>query len=84
MSSNIEQTVIEKLRALPPEQQEEVLRFVENLNRQLGNRMPPSRMTIWAAIDEIVKEVPAEAWNELPNDGSLNVDHYLYGAPKKP
>lgn len=83
MSSNIEQTVIEKLRALPPEQQEEVLRFVESLSRRLKNRTPPERMTIWADIDEIIKEVPAEAWDELPSDGSLNVDHYLYGAPKK-
>lgn len=25
----------------------------------------------------------ADTWDRLPNDGSVNLDHYLYGAAKK-
>jgi hypothetical protein len=34
-------------------------------------------------VKDVILEVPAEAWEELPKDGSRNVDHYLYGAPKR-
>lgn len=40
-------------------------------------------MTLWQKIEDIVRQVPDEAWEEVPKDGSANVDHYLYGAPKK-
>ena len=28
------------------------------------------------------KQVPDEEWAKIPTDFSINVDHYLYGAPK--
>lgn len=33
-------------------------------------------------VEEIQSKVPAEEWNKLPHDGSVNHDHYLYGSPK--
>jgi len=33
-------------------------------------------------VKEIQAQVPAEEWDKLPHDGSINHDHYLYGAPK--
>lgn len=79
MSSSIEDKIIEKLRSLPFEKQEELLKFAENL----ASGTQPRRLPIFEEIDAIVKEVPLEAWDELPTDGSINVDHYLYGAPKR-
>lgn len=32
---------------------------------------------------ELAEEVPQEEWKRLPSDLSYNLDHYLYGAPKK-
>jgi hypothetical protein len=32
---------------------------------------------------EISTAVPNEVWDTLPRDGASNVDHYLYGAPKR-
>jgi hypothetical protein len=78
MSAEVAQTIFEKVKALPPERQDEVLRFVEGLTTET-----PSVRPIWEEIREIVKDVPDEVWERLPSDGSLNVDHYLYGAPKK-
>jgi len=33
-------------------------------------------------VREIQSQVPAEEWDKLPHDGSINHDHYLYGTPK--
>jgi hypothetical protein len=33
-------------------------------------------------VKEIQAQVPAEEWEKLPHDGSINHDCYLYGDPK--
>ncbi len=79
MSTEVAQTIFDKVKTLPPEQQCEVLSFIENLTTQ----REPTQKTIGEEVREITKDVPNEVWEKLPRDGSLNVDHYLYGAPKK-
>lgn len=37
---------------------------------------------LWQRIVQIGASVPPEDWAEMPTDGSINLDHYLYGAPK--
>jgi hypothetical protein len=32
---------------------------------------------------ELAKEIPQEEWDRLPDDLNDNLDHYLYGVPKK-
>jgi hypothetical protein len=86
MAANIEDKVIEKLRVLPESQQAEVLRFVENLAEVEGkaeNGQEADRIPIWDKIQAIMREVPDEIFARIPTDGAINVDHYLYGAPKK-
>jgi hypothetical protein len=36
-----------------------------------------------ATADRIAKEAPANELDKLPKDGGKNLDHYLYGAPKR-
>ncbi len=38
---------------------------------------------IWEVITDIVKGVPDEVFDRLPNDGASQVDHYIYGLPKR-
>jgi hypothetical protein len=33
-------------------------------------------------ILDISASVPPEEWAKIPSDASINLDHYLYGAPK--
>jgi len=87
MAANIEEKVIEKLRGLPEDQQAEVLKFVEDLvglEKEPDNGHPDGRVAIWDKIEEIMRDVPDEVLARIPTDGSINVDHYLYGASKKP
>jgi len=37
----------------------------------------------WLVAVEIGASVPAEEWEKTPADASINLDHYLYGAPKR-
>jgi hypothetical protein len=39
--------------------------------------------TLWQKIDKLIESVPDAEWEKLPKDGSVNVDHYLYGTPKQ-
>ena len=73
--SAVEEEIIERVHALPPDRQEEVLRFVESLT--------PSRKPLLEEIREIYQDIPDAESEKLPRDGSENLDHYLYGAPKK-
>jgi len=78
MATEITQAVIEKLQTLPLAQQRQVLEFVEGLEEQ---DRPPK--TVFEMAQECIKDVPPEVLAQLPADGSLKLDHYLYGAPKK-
>jgi predicted DNA-binding antitoxin AbrB/MazE fold protein len=39
--------------------------------------------TLGELIDDCFKNVPSAVMEKLPEDASLNLDHYLYNAPKK-
>ncbi len=77
MAANLESVINEKLRALPPEKQQQVLEFVEGLAN--GNQ----RETISQKLERHLRTVPADELEELPADASENLDHFLYGAPKR-
>ncbi len=75
MDTDLSQVVAEKMRILPIEKQQKVLEFVEDLAE--------ARKTIWEKIDKRVSNLSAETLEKLPTDGAENLDHYLYGVPKK-
>lgn len=43
----------------------------------------PDRRPIWEVIVENMKDVPPEDLALLPRDGASQIDHYLYGHPKR-
>ena len=47
---------------------------------------PPAKAykPIWEVADDIRKSIPAEEWAKLPADGARQIDHYIYGSPKRP
>ncbi|MGI8642213.1 MAG: hypothetical protein ACR2MG_19970 [Pyrinomonadaceae bacterium] len=80
--TNLEQTIIEKVHTFPPEKQQKLLKYAETLEDEMVSE-ETKHQTIWEMVKDIIQEVPKEAWDELPTDGSINVDHYLYGHAKK-
>jgi hypothetical protein len=72
MQTDVAEKIVEKVKVLSEDQQEKVLKFVENLE--------PPRKTLW---EKHLQDIPEEELDKIPTDASVNLDHYLYGAPKK-
>ena len=51
------------------------------LEHDLEASRPPRR--IWEVIAENMKRVPPEDLAALPRDGASQIDHYIYGIPKR-
>ena len=51
--------------------------------RSGGPEREPNERPIWELILDHTKAVPSEAFERLPRDGASQVDHYLYGHPKR-
>lgn len=75
MRTQLEKTIVSKVTSLSVEQQEKVLEFVTEL--------APPRKNLWEMWQVHLKDIPQEELDEIPTDASINLDHYLYGAPKK-
>ena len=75
---DIQQALLNKMSLLSLESQKKVLAYVEELTQPKTDGQ-----SLWDMIQECTKDVPPEAWDEVPTDGALNHDHYLYGAPKR-
>jgi len=50
------------------------------MNEDATTRRPP---TIVDALTEIAASVPLDAWRSLPADLTDQLDHYLYGTPRR-
>jgi hypothetical protein len=84
MAANLEDQLIDKVRALPPDKQQEALRLLNSLATSASSEgTGVDRRPIWEVVDEINAGLPADTWENVPTDGSINLDHYLYGAPKQ-
>jgi hypothetical protein len=48
-----------------------------------ASKIGPRHKTPWEIASKLIAKVPEEAWDNVPSDLSINVDHYWYGAPKQ-
>ena len=73
----IEQQVLEKLRELSHEKQQEVLEFVDSLKQKNGDKTPRrSLLGLWADLnthitEEDIAEARREMWGNFPRDIKL-------------
>jgi hypothetical protein len=55
----------------------------KDLSKAAAGKSVPRHKTPWEIAAKLMADVPEEAWDNVPSDLSINVDHYLYGAPKQ-
>jgi hypothetical protein len=80
MMSSLE-SVLHEARKLPPEEQRELVEKLLAENTQPFTAHEGK--TIWDKIEGRGAQAPPDTWEDAPPDGSLNVDHYLYGASRR-
>lgn len=61
-----------------------ILRRIDRIDqlvvRRLGEQSYDSTARpIWDVVEELGQSIPAEEWEKLPKDASINLDRYLYG-----
>jgi Arc/MetJ-type ribon-helix-helix transcriptional regulator len=44
----------------------------------------PISKPIWEKFEDIAAGIPQEVWDKIPADSSEQLDHYLYGSPRRP
>ena len=54
---------------------EKIISITHRKVDEFDEKAPP----IWETVEALGKEIPEEEWAKLPNDASINLDHYLYG-----
>jgi predicted DNA-binding antitoxin AbrB/MazE fold protein len=67
-----EDGVLKPAQPLPLKEQEKVRVTVES-----------ARPPIWERIAALTADAPPEELAKLPPDGAAEIDHYLYGTPKR-
>lgn len=89
METSIEQQLVETVRILPEEKQKDVLAYAKKISenesepRDEQTERPPTTRKLFQMLEQMRAELPKDVWENYPTDGSLNHDHYLYGAPKR-
>jgi Arc/MetJ-type ribon-helix-helix transcriptional regulator len=65
--------------------------LVQRLSQEQAQAKPPAvsqaapaRKPIWEEIEELTANIPDEEFLKLPVDGAEQLDHYVYGLPKRP
>jgi hypothetical protein len=62
-------------------------RYNQNMSAPAKNKTKAKKQStvdfLLATADRIAKEAPDSELEKLPKDGGKNLDHYLYGAPKR-
>ena len=70
--------VLTPLEPLDLEEGKEVVVSIED-----GPQRPRGLASVVAKVKELQKDIPPEAWDDLPSDLAKNKKHYLYGHPKE-
>jgi hypothetical protein len=55
----------------------------EDLSSVPPAEQPTDFKSLLEIVEEVTKDIPEEAWEKVPTDLSINLDHYLYGHRKK-
>ena len=80
------QKAIERVQALPKDEQDRLARLLldaaEAANEANGEGST-ERKPIWEKIRERAMKIPEEELEKLPTDGAAELDHYIYGTPKR-
>jgi len=77
---------LDRAQGLPEDEQDRVARLILDEVEAFGKKNEeeqPQQTPYWEVIQDIMKDVPDEELEKLPKDGAAEIDHYIYGTPKR-
>ena len=77
MQTDVTNDIFEIIKILPKDKQKKILQQAKAMAKE------EEKPTIWDKIREHAARIPDDEWDKMPVDGSEQLDHYLYGSPKK-
>jgi hypothetical protein len=83
LNGNKEAALEARARAHGVSAEQFVQQIVDRELEQQGSQAATSQRRISQRIAEIMADVPPEEFAKLPKDGARQVDHYVYGLPKR-
>jgi Arc/MetJ-type ribon-helix-helix transcriptional regulator len=87
INPDLENRIVAKVQSgryqSPDEVVEESLALLDARDGGTRASEPPDASSISDMIVRIGAQVPEETWSHLPSDLANNVDHYLYGSPRR-
>ena len=70
-------------KTLSPEERRANARRAALARWQRGPQPESGPLPIWELARKLAASIPEKELRRLPRDGARQVDHYLYGAPKR-
>jgi Arc/MetJ-type ribon-helix-helix transcriptional regulator len=61
-----------------------LLRRIKSAEQDEAAEAGDAPVPAWQRLLENMKNVPDEVFDRIPTDSSEQLDHYLYGTPKRP
>ena len=55
----------------------------DDAGSDLATEGTPAQVPAWKRIIDTMQDVPDEVFDSIPADSSAQLDHYLYGTPKR-
>jgi hypothetical protein len=84
LPDNKEAALIARAQAQGVSAEQYVQRILDrDLEQQASTSVDTAARPIWETITDLMKDVPDEVFERLPKDGASQVDHYIYGLPKR-
>ncbi len=75
--------VLNEIIKMPQDEKRVLFRALNEQLNQWSSNGKSEEQTLGGLIDECFSGVPDDVMDKLPEDASVNLDHYLYGAPRK-
>jgi Arc/MetJ-type ribon-helix-helix transcriptional regulator len=91
LPKDVESSIVAKVRsglfpAVDAAMTEAARLLLERLDEGHGAAGPsaPAATPAWETLLKNMEDVPDEVFDRIPADSSAQLDHYLYGSPKRP
>lgn len=80
---SVKDRIYEIVEAMPETEALSLLETLENGRMDLPGRNGNGQLTFEEKIAEIVRQIPEEEMQKVPADFLDQLDHYIYGTPKR-